>query len=417
MNPSDAVSALFGSKLRIALLGALLLGGTVGGAFALGVLGVPSVAAVDNSFGDVTNETTEIETDLVVSNPNPVGVGLDGVSVNYTVSMNDIEMAQGGREGVRVGTGNSTLGLETDLRNDGIPPWWVSHVRNGERTTVDIDATATSDLLGRGVDFSRSREIRTDLLSAFNSEETRPVNADSPLVSDPVLYVNETRGEWGTVSEAETPIEMAFTVYNPNVEPYVVSEIGYDITMNGVEMGSGQTEEGYVIPSESTETIEFTTALQNRHLDDWWVTHLDEDVRGHQVTGLRIEFYAVIEFPTGGEARVPLDALTYEETIETDIFGEGDDVRNGTDSSEGGSGDGSGTDGGTDDGDSTSDGGMSGDDTSDGDDTTDSGTGTTDGDENTTDGTDGGSGGSDGNTTGDGSDDDGSDDDGGVLPV
>ncbi|PAU84725.1 hypothetical protein CK500_04195 [Halorubrum salipaludis] len=391
MNPSDAVSALVGSKLKIALLGLLVVGGAVGGAFALGILGVPSVAAVDNTFGDVTNETTEIETDLVVSNPNPVGVGLDGVSVNYTVSMNDIEMAQGGREGVRVGTGNSTLALETQLRNDGIPPWWVSHVRNGERTTLDIDATATSDRLGRGVDFSRSREIETDLLGAFNSDETRPVNADSPLASDPVLYVNETRGEWGSVSESETPIDMAFTVYNPNFEPYAVTEIGYDITMNGVEMGSGQTEEGYVIPSESTETIEFTTALQNRHLDDWWVTHLDEDVRGHQVTGLRIEFYAVIEFPGGEEATVPLDSLTYEETIETDIFGEGEDVRDGSDSSDDGSDSG-------DDGDET-------DDTSDGGDETDDGDGSTENE------TDDGSGDGTENETDDGDDDDG------VLPL
>ncbi|WP_200531650.1 LEA type 2 family protein [Halorubrum sp. LN27] len=391
MDPSDAVSALVGSKLKIALLGLLVVGGAVGGAFALGILGVPSVAAVDNTFGNVTNETTEIETDLVVSNPNPVGVGLDGVSVNYTVSMNDIEMAQGGREGVRVGTGNSTLALETQLRNDGIPPWWVSHVRNGERTTLDIDATATSDRLGRGVDFSRSREIETDLLGAFNSDETRPVNADSPLASDPVLYVNETRGEWGSVSESETPIDMAFTVYNPNFEPYAVTEIGYDITMNGVEMGSGQTEEGYVIPSESTETIEFTTALQNRHLDDWWVTHLDEDVRGHQVTGLRIEFYAVIEFPSGEEVTVPLDSLTYEETIETDIFGEGEDVRDGSDSSDDGSDSG-------DDGDET-------DDTSDGGDETDDGDGSTEND------TDDGSGDGTENETDDGDDDDG------VLPL
>ncbi|WP_123622386.1 LEA type 2 family protein [Halorubrum sp. CSM-61] len=389
MNPSDAVSALVGSKLKIALLGVLVVGGTVGGAFALGILGVPSVAAVDNTFGDVTNETTAIETDLVVSNPNPVGVGLDGVSVNYTVSMNDIEMAQGGREGVRVGTGNSTLELETRLRNEEIPPWWVSHVRNGERTTLDIDATATSDRLGRGVDFSRSREIQTDLLGAFNSDETRPVNADSPLTDDPVLYVNETRGEWGSVSESETPIDMAFTVYNPNFEPYAVTEIGYDITMNGVEMGSGQTEEGYVIPSESTETIEFTTALQNRHLDEWWVTHLDEDVRGHQVSGLRIEFHAVIEFPGGEEATVPLDALTYEETIETDIFGEGDDVRNGSDSS-GSEGGGNETDDGTSDGDDTS-----GNETDDGTTENETDDGSDDGTENESDG----------------------DDDDGVLPV
>jgi len=70
---------------------------------------------------------------------------------------------------VRVGTGNSTLGLETQLRNEEIPPWWVSHVRNGERTTLDIDATATSGpaRTERGL-LARSREIQTDLLGAFN---------------------------------------------------------------------------------------------------------------------------------------------------------------------------------------------------------------------------------------------------------
>jgi len=386
----SALGTLTGSKLRIVLVGLLVVAGAVGGAFAVGILGVPSVAAVDNTFGDVTNETTEVRTDLVVSNPNPVGVGLDGVSVNYTVSMNDIEMAQGGREGVRVGTGNSTIPLETDLRNDAIPPWWVSHVRNGERTTVGIDASVTSGLLGRSVEFSRSREITTDLLGAFNSDETRPVNADSALTDDPILYVNETRGEWGSVSEAETPIDMAFTVYNPNLEPYAVSEIGYDVTMNGVEMASGQTEEGYVIPSRSAETIEFTTALQNRRLDEWWVTHLDADVRGHQVSDLRIEFYAVIELPTGEEVTVPLDELTYEETIETDIFDEGDDVRDsgadetGTDGNTTDDGDSTGDDA-TDDGDST------------GDDATDDGDST---DDNTTD-----------DNTSDGDDDDG------VLPL
>jgi len=245
--------------------------------------------------------------------------------VNYTVSMNDIQMAQGGREGVRVGTGNSTLGLETQLRNEEIPPWWVSHVRNGERTTLDIDATATSGRLGRSVDFSRSREIQTDLLGAFNSDETRPVNADSPLTSDPVLYVNETRGEWGRQRVGDADRD---GVYGVQPEHHRALRGDGDRLRHHDERGGdgvGQTDEGYSIPSYSTETVEFTTALQNRHLDDWWVTHLDEEVRGHQVTGLRIEFYAVIEFPTGEEATIPLDALTYEETIETEIFDEGND--------------------------------------------------------------------------------------------
>ena len=411
MTLGSALATFTGSKLRVALLALLVVAGGVAGAFAVGILGVPSVAAVDNTFGNVTNETTEVKTDLVVSNPNPVGVGLDGVSVNYTVSMNDIEMAQGGREGVAVGTGNSTIPLETALRNDKIPPWWVSHVRNGERTAVGIDAEVTSGLLGRSVEFTRSREVTTDLLGAFNSDETRPVNADSALTDDPILYVNETRGAWGSVSEAETPIDMAFTVYNPNLEPYVVSEIGYDVTMNGIEMASGRTAEEYVIEPRGTETIEFTAALRNGRLDEWWVTHLDEDVRGHQVSGLRIDFYAVVELPTGDEVTVPLDELTYEETIETDIFDEGDDVRDSDGASDGG--------GSTDDGESTDDGSGTTDDTGDGGNETDDGSTTRDStDDNTTDdgdSTDDST--TDGDSTDDNTTDDGSDGDDGVLPV
>jgi LEA14-like dessication related protein len=269
MKPGDIASTLVASKLRVVLLGVVVLCVVVVGAFAVGILGVPSVATIDNTFGEVTNETTTIETDLVISNPNPVGIGLEGVSVNYTVSMNSIEMAHGTRDGVGVEPGNSTMNLETRMRNDAIPPWWTSHIRNGERTTVGINATITSDRLGRSTDVRRTHEIETDLIGAFNSEETRPVNADSVLVDDPVLYINETRGQWGTVSETETPIEMAFEVYNPNVEPYVITEIGYDITMNDVAMGEGRTEEAYIIPSRGTETVELTTVLDNRQLDDW----------------------------------------------------------------------------------------------------------------------------------------------------
>ena len=393
----DRVAAtLTASKVGTALVGLVVVAAAVGGAFALGVFGVPSVAAVNNSFGDVTDETTVVETDLVVSNPNPFGVGLDGVSIDYAVSMNDVEMARGGREGVSVAAGNSSIAFETDLDNEAIPPWWTSHVRNDERTTVAIDARVSSEFLGRGTNLSRTREIETDLIGAFASEETRPVNADAPLVDDPVLYVNETRGRWGTVTDAETPIAMEFDVYNPNLEPHVVTEIGYDVTMNGVEMGSGSTAEEYVVPSYGSETVELTAALRNERLDDWWVTHLDESVNGHQVSDLRIEFYAVVELPDGERVTVPLDALTHEETVETDIFDEGlhRGPGDGSASGSGGSDDGS-SDGGTSDGNTTDD-GTSGGDSTDGNTTDD---GSTDG--NTTDG----------NTT----DDD--DDDGGLLPL
>jgi LEA14-like dessication related protein len=206
------------------------------------------------------------------------------------------------------------------MDNEQIPQWWRSHVNAGEHTVVSINATVRTSVLGeREFDVTQQREIETDIIGQFNSNETRPIEADDPppTASNPLLYANRTAADWGNATERETPIDMQFRVYNPQVEPYVITELGYTITMNGVQVGEGQSRENYVIPGGGTETLETRTLIRNQRLDEWWVTHLRND----QVTDLRIDFYARVELPTGNSIRVPLDELTYEETIETDIFG------------------------------------------------------------------------------------------------
>jgi LEA14-like dessication related protein len=305
-------------KIVAAVVGVLIA--SLVGAFALGALGAPTVADVENRFGNVTNETTTIHTDLVVHNPNPIGVQLGDTEIEYAVRMNDVPMAEGGGTGLDVATGNSTQEFTTGMQNEQIPPWWVSHVNNGERTVVSIDATVQTSVLGeRQFDVTQEREVETDLIGQFNSNETRPIEAENPppTASNPLLYVNRTTAAWGNATAEETPIDLSFQVYNPQLEPYAVSEIGYEITMNGVEVGAGRSADPYVVEGGTTETLETRTLLSTQRLDDWWVTHLRND----QVTDLRIEFYALIELPAGQEIRVPMDALTYEETIETDIFG------------------------------------------------------------------------------------------------
>jgi LEA14-like dessication related protein len=310
-------AVLFGSKLKVIITGIAILGVSVGGAFAVGLLGTPSVVGVENQFGTVTDETTTIETDLIVNNPNPISVQLGGTTVNYTVSMNDIAMASGSKEGLAIGQGNTSLAFTTQMQNEKIPAWWTSHIRNGERTQLEIDARVHSSLIGQSATVPHSQEINTDIISQFNSTETRPVNANQPVVSDPVLYINRTSATWGSVTDAETPINMEFTMYNPKTSPYTVTEIGYEITMNDISVGEGTTDEPHVIPGQAEETIAATTTIQNDKLDEWWVSHLQND----QVTQLRIDFYAKIELPTGNTIRVPLDELTYTKEIETDIFG------------------------------------------------------------------------------------------------
>lgn len=327
---SKVSSLLLGSKLRIAGVAVLLLGATVGGAFALGLLGTPSVTGVDNEFAGVNETQTTIQSDLRVQNPTPIGATLGGVTVDYAVEMNGIRLAEGTKPGVDVDRGNATLPFTTYMANDRIPEWWVSHVSNGEQTTLTVDASVHSSTLGGSVGAPTvERSVETDMLSQFNSTETRPVNASQPLVSDPVLYVNETSAQWGEVNESRTPLNLDFRVYNPKSYPVGVSEIGYEITMNDVAVGEGTTEQGYAVGPKSTETVETTTLIDNARLDEWWVTHLERD----QVTDLRIDFYARLAVTDGETIRVPLRSLTYTETIETDIFG--NDAGSGGDAGDG----------------------------------------------------------------------------------
>ncbi|MFC7203938.1 LEA type 2 family protein [Haloferax namakaokahaiae] len=311
------VSALFGSRTRIAVVALLFVGGAVGGAYATGIIGAPSVENVENQFAGVNDTQTVIETDIVVNNPNPISANLSGLSVDYTVTMNDIEMANGAKEGVALDSGNATIPLRTTLDNERIPKWWVSHIQNGEHTSLGVDATVNSSTLGRSFEAPEiSRSIDTDLLSAFNSTETREVNADSAVISDPVLYINETSAEWGNTTSERTELELTFVVHNPKSYPVAISELGYNISMNDVKVGNGTTGESYVIPAHTTKTITATTHIENENLDEWWVTHLERN----QQTDLRIDFYAKID-AAGTTLRIPLDALTYEKSFETDIFG------------------------------------------------------------------------------------------------
>lgn len=316
-------TALLGSKLKIA--GVVLIGfvGTIGLAAGLGVIGVPGIADVNNQFGEVDESTTEINTDLIIDNPNPVGISFGDAAVAYTVSMNDVELAEGDREGVEVGTGTTTVDLTTQMDNQAIPAWWSGHIERGERSQMVVDADITHDRFSRTASYQYDRPVETDLIGEFDSEEPQPVSPDDDSalglltgVSDPLFYINETSGEWGDVTDEETPMEIDFVAYNPQPVPLTVTQLEYEISMNDVEVGTGATEREYVIAPDGEETVETVTVIDNDSLDEWWVTHLQNE----QTTELEMQFWLTVE--VGGETfRIPIEALDHEETIETDIFG------------------------------------------------------------------------------------------------
>jgi len=333
-----------------ALLVAVVLG------FVLGLLGTPTVEGVENRFAGVNETTTTIESDVTLDNPNPVDVTLGGVDLDYEIAMNGVPMAAGARDDVSAEPGQSTVPLETYLQNGNIPEWWVTHIDRSETTTVAVDVNLSHGALGgRSATVEQEETIETDLLAGFNSTEPRPVDANVPFVRDPVLYLNETEGAFGgNVTSEATPINMSFTLYNPKEWPFVVTTVGYEVSMNGVDVGAGETDSSTVIAPGGTETIRARTVIRNQRLDEWWVTHIDRN----EVTDLEIDFYVIVDPSEAGISgvepiRLDTDRFNHETQIETDIFGtkpdtapeSGDgDGETGNDA-EGGTGDESGDDG------------------------------------------------------------------------
>lgn len=316
---SSVRSFLGDNALRILAALVLVPVLVIAGGFATGVLGTPSVEGVDNRFGAVTDETTEIQTNVSVRNPNPVGLSLDGTTITYNMSANGVPLATGEKEGITIGSGDSTIHSTTRMQNDRIPDWWVSHLQNGEQSTMSVDATVDVGLLGQSFDVQQQRSTSTDVLAEFNTSEPHQVNAEAgPAVQDPILNINETSGWWGDVSQSETPINMEFKAHNPQtLQPVTITTIGYNITMNDLQVGSGEVEQNRVIRGGQTKTIPLTTVIDNQRLDEWWVSHLERN----QVTEFKIEFSANVELQDGTTDTVPMDAISFTETIETDILG------------------------------------------------------------------------------------------------
>ncbi|WP_135806777.1 LEA type 2 family protein [Halorussus marinus] len=309
------VGGTLGKVAAVLAAGLVVTAVGVGAALTTGVVSpeAPTVESIDNQWGEVTDETTGVETRVVVNNPN--GVGIPGVAgVSYDVAMNDVTVASGASGAVSLSSGQNELVLRTDIDNRKIPEWWASHINDGEQTTVSIRPSVNAPLFSTELD-AQERTFSTDLLAAFDSDSAESVEAGGRTL----LTVEETDASWGTATTDETPLRFSGTVTNPNGEPIEFGTIGYTVSMNDVTVAEGTTGERVEIGANETETIRIQSVLDNRKLDEWWVSH----VRNDEQTTLAVEAFAEVETDDGTE-RIPLSFMSKRVAFETDILGGGE---------------------------------------------------------------------------------------------
>jgi len=319
MSGSHFVERLSGNSGKLLVTVLVLFGATVtlvGTATAMGVFGIPQVVAIENELVGANESTTVVESNLTISNPNPFPITLRRADVTYTVSMNDIPVGTGQETGVSLGSGNSSVAVRTGLDNDDIDDWWVTHVRRGERTTVSVRTTVESGRIDRSVSHRvADRTVQTDITAAFNRSETTPIDASRPLVSDPVLYVNETTAHWGSVTTNRTVIQTRLHVYNPKSYPVPITGVSYDVGMNDVSVATGSTTTLRAIPARTHRNVTARLVVDNSRLDEWWVSH----VQRNQTTTVTVDYAVRLDLYGDGNRTVSPDPI--RRTVRTDVFG------------------------------------------------------------------------------------------------
>jgi len=250
-------------------------------------VGKPEIRGISHKWGNVTSSTTEIITTIKVYNPNPIPLPLKDILTE--VYMNHIKMGEGSALKSEIkANSESEIILSTKIENSKIPEWWVTHIKNGEKSTMNVKGYIVFDLKVTEFKYpiELSNSIETNILAGLSSDEPRE-NRVGPVT----LTIKSVKSYWGEVNEDYTEIITLATIYNDNPIPVPIVKFYYLVEMNGIKVAEGSSTIEAVIKPKSEETITFITKIDNNLLDEWWVSHIKNGER----TKVKISIQPVIK--------------------------------------------------------------------------------------------------------------------------
>jgi len=276
----------------------------------------PTAGNGTSRWGEPTDEVTPILTDVPVANPNGGDLtGLLRLELSGTTTINDFEVAANST-GEPLPSGESTVTLRSEMRNDDVPVWWARHVNRGERSRVVTETSATADLgfttFPRDPD-DRENTAETNLLDGLNNSTDQPMRSDERTL----LVVEETSAQWGEATAERAPIRVRMRIRNDQPTGATVRDINYTVELNDVTLADRESPETFTVGPGETKTVELTLELNNSRMADWWPTH----VRRGEESVMSTEAYATVQ--TAREtSRTRLDAVSTNRTVETDFLAE-----------------------------------------------------------------------------------------------
>jgi len=270
----------------------------------------PEVRSITSSWGEVTSDTTEVVTSIVVYNQNPFPIPVKNVA--FDLYLNDVKIASGSSTNISLpAKTESTIVLRSLIDNRKMPEAVASHISQHEVSTVKITGSIVFDLKAFEFTypFQLSSRLETNLLAGLNTNEPRDISA-GPVE----LTLKSLESTWGTVSPSVVEVNHKAVIYNHQVVPIPVTRLDYEIYVNNIKIGEGTTYNPVILKARADTVLPFTTRIDMTKLGNWWVSHL----KSNETTHLVVKIYSVIEF-SNKEYRFELYSI--ESDIHTNILG------------------------------------------------------------------------------------------------
>ena len=314
------------------LAGVLVIAGGAG--YAAVTFEKPSFGVIDmGDWKEVNEDSITVVSEAWINNPNSIGLSIGFIDVRYAAEVNNITLAEGEIDKVSLNSGNNTQEFETELKQGKIPEWWISHVENGENSTVSVPVNIGTPVNSLEIQVF-SKEVSTDITSRIeNSLESIEGTYTGPGIETtrsgftvelrPEVEVRDFKASWGDISEDRSEILMDMEVHNPNQYPVPTPSFGGKADLNNITVANWTansepltelSEEGMIAPGE-TEELRFRVGLKNQEMDDWLETHVENEEFTHADINADLIFNI-----QGQEFKAPAGGMKCTIEIQTDIL-------------------------------------------------------------------------------------------------
>lgn len=265
-----------------------------------------SINIESTEWGEVTQDSIAIQSDVVVNNP----LTSFQSDIGYAVSMNDIEMASGGTDQAKINESETRITMTTEIQKAVLGAWWQSHIENGEVSDVTVQASGEFSKGPFEVDEATqlNEQLKTDIIPVV---EQTVQNAEGEYLSGN-LEISGASADWGEISDVRSEIVITITVENNTLSPLPITDFSGIITAQEVQLFSWESDsEKIVVAPQDDEEIQVRTYLMNKRIGEWLGNH----IQNNEVTDYENEVYFSVR---DVDAELPLITCTGQ--MKTDVL-------------------------------------------------------------------------------------------------